>query len=421
MNTAKFDIVIYGATSFVGNIMVRHMAETLSDETELRWAIAGRSNSKLEALQKEAKQLSNNRVLPPIIVADAQNEEDLLELCRQTRVVVSTVGPFALYGEALVKACCESGTDYCDITGEIHWVVRMISQYQEAAAASGARIVNCSGFDSIPSDLGVFFTQLQCEEHFGITANEINMRVARLVGEFSGGTYASLVNAVKDLSETPALRKVLVSPYCICPSNHPFKTRQITHKSASFDELSQAWIAPFVMEPVNTRIVHRTNALFDNEYGENFKYDEALVTGKGRPGRKRASRMSFGLKALMLGTAVSPIRALMTRFLLPKPGTGPSLEQQNKGKYDLRFYAKVKGKGSLVCKVTGDRDPGYGSTAKILTQAALCLAFDTPKGEPAGGFWTPARIFSETLIDRLKQHAGLQFTLEEVKKGNNTN
>ncbi len=414
MNTAIYDIVIYGATSFVGNIMVRHMAETLANETELRWAIAGRSKEKLEQLQGIAKQLSDDNITPAIIVADAHDEAALLELCQQTRVVVSSVGPFALYGEALIKACCESGTDYCDITGEIHWVIKMISRYQEAAAKSGARIINCSGFDSIPSDLGVFFTQLQCEKHFGKTASEINMRVARLVGEFSGGTYASLVNSIKDLSAEPGLRKAASSPYCICPTDHPFKTRQVSHKGASFDEISDAWIAPFVMEPVNSRIVHRSNYLFDCEYGDNFKYDEAMMMGKGRAGRKRASRMSFGLKALVIGAAIPPIRWLMTRFLLPKPGTGPTIEQQNRGKYDLRFYAKVREKGGLVCKVFGDKDPGYGSTAKILTQAALCLAFDTPKGKPAGGFWTPAYIFGETIIDRLQQHAGLQFTLEEV-------
>lgn len=414
MSETQYDIVIFGASSFVGQILVGYMAETFGCDADPSWAIAGRSEQKLERIQQQAKDRASDGAGPEMLIADSGDPESLRKMCARARVVVSTVGPYALYGENLIKACIDTGTDYCDLTGETQWLLQMISKYQPAAADSGARIVNCCGFDSIPSDLGVYFTHIQAEKHFGRTCNEISMRVAELRGTFSGGTFASMVNAVEEISKAPALRKALVNPYCLCPSNHPFTARQVKHSGAEYDDLSESWIAPFVMENINTRVVHRSNALFDNEYGEDFKYDEAVMTGKGRKGRKRASRSSLGLRALMIGAAVAPARWLLERFFLPKPGEGPSPEQQLKGRYTLLFFGKVSGKGCLRCSVSGDRDPGYGSTAKILGQAAVCLAKEIPKGDPGGGFWTPARIFSDKIIPRLEAHSGLTFKVDEV-------
>ncbi len=413
MSAKKYDIIIFGATSFVGKILLRYMAATYGCGGELAWAIAGRSRTKLETVRAQAA--AKNAAQLDIILADANDAEALGKMCQQTRVVVSTVGPFALYGENLLRACVDSGTDYCDITGEVHWVLTMISRYQQRAAETGARIINCCGFDSIPSDLGVYFTHIQAEKHFGRACDEINMRVSKLKGTFSGGTYASLLNAVKQIGQTPGLRRALANPYCLCPTDHPLTVRQKRHGGANHDELTDSWMAPFVMEGVNTRIVHRSNALFDYEYGEEFRYDEALLTGGGAKGRKRASRVANGLKLLMVGAAIPPIRALLARFFLPKPGEGPSEEEQNDGHYRLLFIGHVEGKGTLRCSVSGDKDPGYGSTAKILAQAAVCLARDIPKNAPAGGFWTPARIFSDKLIARLQQHAGVKFELLDVK------
>jgi len=413
MGKKNYDIVIFGATSFVGKILVRYMAETFGCDGDIRWAIAGRSQSKLEQIQAQAKSRDQQNAQPDILLADANDDDTLNAMCQQTQVMISTVGPFALYGEKLVRTCVDNGTDYCDITGEAHWVLTMISRYQQRAEETGARIVHCCGFDSIPSDLGVYFTHIQAEKLFGRACDEINMRVSRLKGSFSGGTYASLLNAVKQITKTPGLQKALASPYCLCPSDHPFKSRQLRHSGAEYDELTDSWMSPFVMEGINTRIVHRSNALFDHEYGENFKYDEAVLTGTGAKGRKRASRTAAALKLLMIGAAIPPIRALLANFILPKPGDGPNEQAQNEGQYKMLFIGHVKGKGTLRCSVTGDKDPGYGSTAKILGQAAVCLARDIPNGAPGGGFWTPARIFGDKIIERLNNYSGVKFELEK--------
>jgi len=413
MSTKPYDVIIFGATSFVGNILARYMAKTYGASGQLRWAIAGRDETKLQAVQKAALDICADSTAPPILIADSHNSEQIDFLCKQARVIISTVGPFALYGETLVRLCVENGTDYCDSTGEVHWVLQMISKYQEQAAKTGARIVNCCGFDSIPSDLGVYFTHLRAEEHLGRTCDDIDMRVAKMKGAFSGGTYASLLNAVKESASNPGLRKALNNPYCLCPSDHPFTMRQKNISGADFDEHSQSWMTSFVMAGVNTRIVHRSNALFDYEYGDEFRYSEALLTGSGPAGRKRASRAAFGLKALIISATIPPARWLLSRFILPKPGEGPSEQEQLNGSYLLRFYGKVAGKGTIVCSVEGDLDPGYGSTAKMLGQAAVSLCDDVADDFP-GGFWTPARIFSDRLIERLQAHAGITFTIESV-------
>lgn len=411
MSETEYDIIIFGATGFVGKIMTRYMAQHVNNG--LRWAIAGRSKAKLEKLQTHTSELnSENR--PDIFIADAKDDAQLKKLCERTRVIVSTVGPFALFGEPLIKACVEVGTDYCDITGEPHWILQMISRYQQQALQSGARIVNCCGFDSIPSDLGVYFTQKHAEEKFTVPCNQINMRVTQLKGAFSGGTYASLINAIKEISKTPALRQAMSTPYALCPSNHTFSTQQTQHRYAAYDELTESWLAPFVMEGINTKIVHRSNALLGNRYGSEFKYDEAILTGTGRRGRKRASRMAIASGALIVAAAISPLRWLLERFFIPKPGEGPSQQQQDEGKYCLSFVGRLPGNKRINCTVSGDKDPGYGSTAKMLAQAATCLALDIPKQEPAGGFWTPATIFGDKLIDRLQAHAGISFDIKDA-------
>jgi short subunit dehydrogenase-like uncharacterized protein len=406
----RYDVVVFGATSFVGQILARYLAEHFAGANEaLRWTIAGRSATKLEELSRSLG--AAGRALEPI-VADATNEEQLRSLCAQTRVVASTVGPYALYGEPLVKVCAAGGTDYCDLTGEPQWIRRMIERYEPSAARSGARIVNCCGFDSIPSDMGVWFLQQQARELFGHPCHEVKMRVRSLKGGASGGTVASGLNIVREAAGNPALRKELADPYSLCPPGHGFGARQHNVRSAEFDRDFEAWSAPFVMAAVNTRIVHRSNALSGNAYGDDFRYDEAMLMGKGIRGRMRAMSLSAGLAAFVAGAIFGPTRALLERTL-PQPGEGPSPEAQQKGRYDLRFVGKSGDGRTLRTKVTGDRDPGYGSTAKILGQAAASMALDNYKGEVKsgrpGGFWTPATMFDQRLVDRLTRHAGLAF------------
>ncbi len=406
MTDKTFDIVVYGATSFVGQIMTRYMHEQFGDGS-IRWAIAGRSQSKLQKLS-ETIGLTGIEML----VADASDEAALKAMCARTKVVVSTVGPYALYGDTLVEVCAASGTHYCDLTGEPQWIRRMQERHESAARKSGAWIVHCCGFDSIPSDLGVHFLQQNASRRFGQACNRINMRVAKIRGGASGGTIASMINMVKEASGDADLRRQLQDPYSLCPPGHGFSARQHDVQMA-FDDEYKSWIAPFVMAAINARVVHRSNALSNNSYGADFLYEEAMVTGGGGGGKRAARAISWGMTGMMLGLLVPPLRWLLENHILPKPGEGPSEQAQLNGAYDLVFLGTTPGGDKIRCRVTGDRDPGYGSTAKMLAQAAACLARDVPEST-AGGFWTPATLMGDKLIRRLQAHAGLTFELETL-------
>jgi short subunit dehydrogenase-like uncharacterized protein len=317
----------------------------------------------------------------------------------------------------MVKACVQSGTDYCDLTGEPQWIKAMLDKYENVAKQTGARIVHCTGFDSIPSDLGVFMLQKTAIERFSKPAQHIKMRVRRIKGAASGGTIASMLNVIKEAKENPALRKVLVNPYVLCPNEHSFSKRQKNHKKAEFDKDLKIWTMPFVMAAINERVVHRSNALQNDMYGKDFLYDEAMSAKTGF----QAWTFTLGLGAFMVAASISPLRKLLANKVLPKPGEGPSPDEQLNGMFDMRFYGTVnkydnntdaRGEESLCVKVYGDRDPGYGSTAKMLAQSVLCLSKDIP--ELAGGFWTPASAMGDKLIERLATHAGV--TVELIDK-----
>jgi len=401
MAEPNFDIIVYGATSFVGQIMTRYMRDAFADEP-ITWAIAGRSQDKLEKLSRDAGLTDI-----PILLADAKDEAALTAMCARANTIVSTVGPYALYGDSLVKLCAGSGTHYCDLTGEPQWIRKMQLAHEETAKKSGARIVHCCGFDSIPSDLGVHFLQKHAQKQFGQTCNRVKMRVEKMKGGASGGTVASLINMVKEAARDPDLRRQLKDPYSLCPPGHGFTARQATVKTA-YDADYDSWVAPFVMEAINVRVVHRSNALSGNKYGDDFTYQEAISTGAGGRGRRRARAVSLGMGSLMAGVAIPPTRWILQSLVLPKPGEGPSEKQQLAGHFDLVFLGTTPGGETIRCRVTGDRDPGYGSTAKMLAQAAACLAKDLPK-RAKGGFWTPATLMGDKLIKRLQAHAGLTF------------
>jgi short subunit dehydrogenase-like uncharacterized protein len=408
MSSPSHDVVAFGATSFVGKILCRYLLEEFGARGEMKWAAAGRSKAKLEELRST---LGANAGTLPLIVADAADEASLRKLCASTRVVVSTVGPYALYGEPLVKACAESGTDYCDLSGEVQWIRRMVQRYEATARQSGARIVHCCGFDSIPSDMGVHFLQRQAMTRLGAPCTRVKMRVKAMRGGFSGGTVASLMNVIKEAAADPALREELADPYSLCPAGSAPHVRQPDVRSAEFDVDFGAWVAPFVMSSINTRIVQRTNALSKQAYGADFTYDEAVLMGRGLKGRFAATATAAGLAGFLLAGTISPARAALERFVLPRPGEGPSPAAQRAGLFDLRFVGTTADGRQIRTKVTGDRDPGYGSTGKMLGQAAACLALDIDKAATPGGFWTPATIFGDRLIRRLTAHSGLTFEL----------
>ena len=403
---ANYDLVVFGATSFVGQILARYLLENYGADKEVKWAIAGRSEGKLNQLKSD---LGAGAASLPVILADAADEPALRDLCGQTRVVISTVGPYALFGETLVKVCAETGTDYCDLTGEVQWIRRMIERYEAKAKKSGARIVHCCGFDSIPSDMGVWFLQQQSEATFGKPCQDVRMRVKVAKGGLSGGTVASMINVAKEAGADPKLRKELANPFSICPPEHRSEKRQPSLKSAEFDKNFNAWLAPFVMGAINTRVVHRSNALQGARYGKEFTYDEAIMTGKGTKGRLTAYGIVAALGAFFTASAIKPTRWVVEK-LVPKPGEGPSPESQEKGFYDIRFVGHTDNQDTLKVKVTGDADTGYGSTAKLLGQAAACLAQDVVENAP-GGFWTTASLLGEPLLKRLQEKAGMTFTV----------
>ena len=405
-----YDLVVFGATGFVGRILCDYLLDQVDVDSSVKWAVAGRSTNKLETLVAELGTRADGL---PHLAADATDETSLRALCAQTRVVISTVGPYALHGELLVKVCADTGTDYCDLTGEPQWVRQMIERYQAAAQASGAHIVHCCGFDSVPSDLGVYYLQQQAKQRFGQPCDRIKMRVKTVKGGVSGGTVASGINIIKEARFSPELRQELGNPYSLCPENPSSVTHPPTLVPVQYDPDFQEWMSPFVMAAINTRIVLRSNALLEYSYGKNFQYDEAVLTGSKVKGQLAAKGISAALTGLTVAVAFSPTRWFLENTIIPKQGEGPSQASQEQGFYDLRFWGTTASGETIEVKVLGDRDPGYGSTAKILGQAGLCMAQDFAKSDKQGGFWTPASMFGNRLIERLVKVAGLTFECKE--------
>jgi short subunit dehydrogenase-like uncharacterized protein len=396
-----FDLVVFGATSFAGQILCRYLVDRHGADGALRWAIAGRNPAKLDELAAVTGADVER------LIANADSSDDMARLAQSARVVASTVGPYALYGSNLVGAVAAAGTDYCDLSGEPHWMQQMIDAHSATAAASGARIVHACGVDSIPSDLGVLFTQQQAISRLGTYCSQIEMRVKAFKGGFSGGTFASMMNTMEEAVSDPSLRKVLTNPYALAPEGQRSGVRQPNVSVPVRDEASGSWVAPFVMGSVNTRVVHRTNALLGHPWGDDFRYDEASMMGNGIAGAARATAMSAGLGAFIGAAAVRPIRGLLNK-LLPEPGSGPSLKVRENGFFDFRFHGTTEDGRTIVTKVTGDRDPGYGSTGKMLGEAAVALA-SLDRRTVGGGFWTPATAFGRSLIEPLQTHAGVSF------------
>ncbi|MAC69942.1 MAG: saccharopine dehydrogenase [Gammaproteobacteria bacterium] len=408
MVNKELDMIVFGATSFVGQIICRYLLEEHA-EPNFTWAMAARSQDKLEQLRAE---LGEKSVSIPVVIADSFDDATLMAMCERTEVIISTVGPYAIFGEALVKACANTGTDYCDITGESQWMKRMISRYSDQATSTGARIVHCCGFDSLPSDLGVKFLQEQAWGKFGVYCSEVKMRVKVMKGTFSGGTVASGVNAFKEAAQDPEIRAEMRDWYSLCPRGHNNSARQRAI-GMEYDKDFRSWVGPFIMAAVNSRVVLRSNALLQERYGNEFRYNEGSLAGDGDKGRKLAKRMKSDGRLFGLVLAVPLLRWFALKFFLPKPGEGPSLREQQEGFYDLQFFGKTDAGDEIRVRVTGDRDPGYGSTAKMLSQAGVSLLRDVDKNEVPGGFWTPGSIFNDALYQRLSCYAGLSFEVLE--------
>ncbi len=399
----SFDIIVFGATGFTGRLVAEYLHQTYGVNGPVRWAMAGRSASKLAEVRDA---LGIDPTLP-LLVADANDAGALAELVARTHVVLTTVGPYQTYGEPLIRACAAAGTDYVDLCGEPGWMAKMIPLLQDTARASGARIVFSCGFDSIPFDLGVLHAQHEAQARFGAPLSRVHGRVKVMKGTFSGGTVASMLATVEAMKADPSLRRTLIDPFALTPG---FKgPRQPSDHLAAFDELAQSWTAPFVMATINTKNVHRSHFLLGHPWGADFVYSERMLTGDGAKGEKRAKKMQRQTNLQNLLLAFAPTRALLKRFALPKPGEGPNREQREKGRYELLFFGETADGRRITTRVTGDRDPGYGSTSKMIAEAAICLARDVDRTRTPGGVWTPAASMGNTLIERLQERAGLRF------------
>ena len=377
-----YDIIVYGATGFTGRLV----AEYLVRQGVTRWAMAGRSRAKLE----EVRDLIGAPADTPLVVADADDPASLTAMAQSTRVVLTTVGPYQLYGAPLVAACVAAGTAYVDLCGEPAWMRHMIDAHHAAAQASGARIVFSCGFDSIPFDLGVLTLQECAIAKYGHPAPRVKGRVRAMQGGFSGGTAASLKATLAAAARDPSLLGLLASPFALTPGfSGP---HQPTGLLPEFDATLNTWVAPFIMAAINTKNVHRTNFLLGHRYGTDFVYDEMMVAGLGDMGKVAAEAIA----------RLNPLAGNKG----PKPGEGPSQEERDSGHYDLLFVGLMPDGARFDAVVTGDRDPGYGSTSKMIAETARCL-LDT---DGAGGVWTPGALLGTTLRDRLQDKAGLTFT-----------
>jgi len=397
----QFDIIIWGASSFTGKLVTEYIFNKYGS-SKIKWAIAGRN---LDKLEKVRSQVADKDI--PIFIADSFDEDSLSKFVKKTKVVCSTVGPYSLYGTKLVKVCLENNTNYCDITGEAHWIRTLIDNFHEEAKSKKIKIVNSCGFDSIPSDMGVYFIQNEIKKVYKNYAKSIKMRVAGIRGGISGGTYGSINNLLKEAYADRNVFKVLNNPYGLNPKDKMEGMDKKDLRKIIFDKESNSWIYPFIMAGINTKIVRRSNALSNFKYGKDFRYEEATMSGKGISGFWKAILAVFPLA--MVGLNPNSFLKKIVNSFMPKPGEGPGLEKRKNGFYNLRFYVTIDDKNKAFAKVIGDSDPGYDSTSKMLAESALCLAFDRlPENY---GVVTPSFSMGDKLLDRLNHNAGLKFEL----------
>ena len=385
----EFDIALFGASGFTGKLVADYLAQRQKTDPPRRLVLAGRDLAKLAAVRDEAGLPEDT----PLVRADSDDPAALADLARRSRVVLTTVGPYQLYGAALAAACAEAGTHYVDLCGEVAWMRAMIDAHEATAKASGARIVFSCGFDSIPFDLGVAYLQAAACERFGAPLARVKGRVRKMKGTFSGGTAASFRATLAAAAKDPAIPILLRDPFALTPGFSGPK--QPSGGKPEFDDDLGVWAAPFIMAAINTRNVHRSNRLTGGGYGGDFVYDEMMLTGPGERGEAAAKAIAAGLNDMAGAKG-------------PTPGEGPSYEEREAGYYDLLFLGRGRNGERLNVSVKGDRDPGYGSTSKMIAEAAIALTEDNGPG----GIFTPAAAFGVGFAERLAARAGVTFAVE---------
>jgi short subunit dehydrogenase-like uncharacterized protein len=383
------DIVLYGATGYTGRLVAEHLLQAHGGGHDLKWGLAGRSRGKLEAVRADI----DAPMTLPLIVADSTDAASLTHMARQARAIITTAGPYQLYGSALVAACAAQGTDYVDITGEPHWIHEMLT-HEATAKATGARIVFSCGFDSIPFELGVFFLQEAAKAKYGSALQRVRGRIRGLNsgvrGRQSGGSVATGVTMLGAMQRDPRIGALLMDPFALTPGFKGPEQPDATKPYA--DEVAGSWVAPFIMAFINSKTVHRANLLLGHPWGKDFRYDEMTMTD---------------------GPQTSPpVNPFADMSKLPKPGEGASKADREGGCYDVLFIGETADGRTLRASVVGDVDAGGGSTSRIVAECAICLVRDIPRERKPGGIWTGASAMGNALIERLTAHAGLTFRIE---------
>jgi short subunit dehydrogenase-like uncharacterized protein len=395
-----YDLVLYGATGFVGRLTAAYLCEQVPDGSTI--ALAGRNRRRLEEVRDS---LGPRAAGWDTVVADAADAAGLVSLARSARVVVTTVGPYAKYGVRLVEACADAGTHYADLTGEVGFVREVIDRFDATARHSGARIVVSCGFDSIPSDLGVLSLHDEVRRADAGELEDTTLVVTDLRGGVSGGTVDSMRVQLDAMKRDPSLRRLVADPYALSPDRdrEPRLGDERDARAITRDRDLGRWRSPFAMAPYNTRIVRRSNALQDWAYGRRFRYREVMGFPDGPLGLAAAGAMTLGLAAVAGGLTIGPTRAVLDR-ILPSPGDGPSEKTRRNGRFRLEIHARTSTGARYRGMVSGNGDPGYAATAVMLGESALALSSDSAALPPAAGVLTPATGIGLQLVERLRRH-----------------
>ena len=414
MKNIEYDLVIMGATGFTGKLVVEYLIENYGVENEeFTWAIAGRDINKLERLRSSFKYIDSNSNKIPRLVVDSHDTNSLDKMTSISRLVISTVGPYLKFGEALVESCVKNGTHYCDLTGEVPFIRKSIDAFDIKAKKNNCRIVHSCGFDSVPSDIGVLLLQMDSLKRFDKPCDEVNLYVRSIRGGLSGGTIDSMISIFKYMGSNPGHRKLLKSPFSLNPRESlKNNTWQPILKSVKWDDDIQRWLCPFIMAGFNSRIVMRTNAITDYRYGIDFKYSEVSSYKKGLSGFLKAVVMFIGLVLIQISLKVRPLLWFLRKFFLPSPGEGPSKEIRDNGFFKLDIIGSMDNIKKIRFTVTGEGDPGYSATARMITESALSILLDQDRIPKVSGVLTPAAGIGVVLAERLNDK-GFNFSINE--------
>lgn len=412
-NNKKYDLIVFGATGFTGNLVVEYLIQNYGiHNSKFKWTIAGRDKNKLKNLKESFIRIDPNSVEIDTFIADSYDSKSLDIMTASCNVIISTVGPYLDNGLSLIKSCVKNKTNYCDLTGEVPFIRESIDIFHEEARKNKCRIIHSCGFDSIPSDIGVLFLQKNCLDKYDKLCEKVNLYVEGIKGGLSGGTIASMESIMKYLRLNPEKRSVLKSPFSLYPdvimSNG---LQEQVLKSIRWDRSIKKWTCPFLMSGINTRIVRRTNAITGFSYGKNFNYNEMSSYNKGFNGFFNALMMLITLVALQIIIRSKLLFIVLKKMVLPKPGEGPSINKMRNGFFRMKIIGFTDLLTKIIVTINGDSDPGYSATAKMLTETAISMILNEDKLPKAYGVLTPASGIGLVLIDRLKDK-GISFTVE---------